>query len=143
MDAANGLIAVWLDVPADREEEFNAWYDLEHLAQVVALPGFTSARRYRCDDAPLKYLAWYDTANEKVETGPHFQRLIAEPTPWSRRMRKFYGDRRERFNFKLMRDVGKAPERDTPGSISCTPISRIISSPNTTSGTTRSTCRAS
>jgi hypothetical protein len=112
--AAQGLITVWLDVPAEREEEFNAWYDLEHLEQVVALPGFLSARRYRCDEAPLKYLAWYDTADEKVEAGPHFQRLVAEPTPWSQRMRKLYGDRRERFNFQLMRDVGKVPDQDTP-----------------------------
>ena len=112
--AAQGLITVWLDVPAEREEEFNAWYDLEHLAQVVALPGFVSARRYRCDEAPLKYLAWYDTVDEKVETGPEFQRLVAEPTPWSQRMRRLYGDKRERFNFRLMRDVGQVPDQDTP-----------------------------
>ena len=114
MSAAGGLIAVWLDVPADREEEFNDWYNLEHLDQVTALPGFAAGRRYRCDDAPLKYLAWYDTVDENVEPGPDFQRLIAEPTPWSCRMRKLYGDRRERFNFRLMRDVGRVPERDTP-----------------------------
>ena len=113
-NAANGLITVWLDVPPDREEEFNAWYDLEHLAQVVALPGFVSARRYRCDDAPLKYLAWYDTADEMVEPGSDFQRIVAEPTPWSRRMRALYGDRRERFNLRLMRDVGHVPDQDTP-----------------------------
>ena len=58
MSAAQGLINVWLDVPREREEEFNAWYDLEHLEQVVALPGFVSARRYRCDEAPIRYLAW-------------------------------------------------------------------------------------
>ena len=112
--SAQGLIAVWLDVASDREEEFNAWYDLEHLAQVVALPGFVRGRRYRCDEAPLRYLAWYDTVDEKVETGEAFQRLIAEPTPWSQRMRRLYGDKRERFNFRLMRDVGQAPDRDTP-----------------------------
>jgi hypothetical protein len=114
MSAAQGLITVWLDVPVGREEEFNAWYDLEHLRQVVALPGFVSGRRYRCDEAPLKYLAWYDTADETVETGHAFRRLIAEPTPWSRRMRKLYGERRERFNFRLMRDVGTVPAGDTP-----------------------------
>ena len=114
MGPAHGLIAVWLDVPPHREEELNAWYDLEHLAQVVALPGFVSARRYRCDEAPLKYLAWYDTLDERVEPGPDFQRLVAEPTPWSQRMRRLYGERRERFNFRLMRDVGEARSEDTP-----------------------------
>ena len=57
MSAANGLIAVWLDVPAEREEEFNDWYNLEHLPQVVGLPGFIGG-------APLKYLAW----TEKVRS---------------------------------------------------------------------------
>ena len=114
MSPAGGLIAVWLDVPPEREEEFNDWYDLEHLAQVVALPGFVSARRYRCDEAPLKFLAWYDTVDANVEPGPHFQQLVARPTPWSQRMRRLYGDRRERFNFRLMRDVGRAAAADTP-----------------------------
>ena len=114
MSVANGLITVWLDVEPEREEEFNDWYNREHLAQVVGLPGFVGGRRYRCDAAPLKYLAWYDTVDENVEPGADFQRLIAEPTPWSRRMRKLYGDRRERFNFRLMRDVGRVPAQDTP-----------------------------
>jgi hypothetical protein len=114
MGAAMGLIAVWLDVAADRQEEFNDWYNLEHLAQVVALRGFVNGRRYRCNEAPLRYLAWYDTVDETVEPGPEFQRLVAEPTPWSRRMRRLYGERRERFNFRLMRDVGRVPAEDTP-----------------------------
>jgi hypothetical protein len=111
---ANGLITVWLDVPPEREEEFNDWYNLEHLPQVARLPGFVSARRYYCGEGPLKYLAWYDTVDETVESGPDFQRLVAEPTPWSRRMRRFYGEKRERFNLRLMCDVGRVPGIDTP-----------------------------
>jgi hypothetical protein len=101
-------------VPPDREEEFNDWYDREHLAQVVALPGFVSARRYKVDDAPLKYLAWYDTVDQTIEAAADFQGLIAKPTPWSQRMRRFYGDKREPMNFRLMRDVGRVPAEDTP-----------------------------
>jgi len=111
---ANALITVWLDVAPEREEEFNDWYLLEHIPQVVGLPGFVSGRRYRADDAPLKYLAWYDTADEAVETGPDFQRIVSHPTPWSQRMRRFYGENRERMNFRLMCDVGRVPEQDTP-----------------------------
>lgn len=111
---ANALITVWLDVAPEREEEFNDWYQLEHIPQVVGLPGFVSGRRYKADDAPLKYLAWYDTADESVETGPDFQRIVSHPTPWSQRMRRFYGENRERMNFRLMCDVGSVPEQDTP-----------------------------
>lgn len=114
MDAARGLITVWLNVAAEHERELNDWYKKEHLKQVVALPGFIRARRYAVEDAPLKYLAWYETVDENVEPGPHFQKVIAQPTEWSQRMRMLYGEQRERFNFRLMRDVGRVAETDTP-----------------------------
>ena len=114
MPESRGLITVWLDVPADREDEFNDWYNLEHLRQVVALPGFVRARRYRVDDAPLRYLAWYETADERVEPARDFQAVVEKPTPWSQRMRRLYGDKRERMNFRLMRDVGCVSDADTP-----------------------------
>lgn len=114
MADSQGLITVWLDVPEAREDEFNDWYNLEHLSQVVSLPGFVSARRYKVDDAPLKYLAWYDTVDETIEAAADFQGIVRNPTPWSQRMRSLYGEKRERMNFRLMRDVGRVPEQDTP-----------------------------
>jgi hypothetical protein len=114
MPDAQGLITVWLDVAPQHEEEFNDWYNLEHLRQVVALPGFVRARRYRVEDAPLKYLAWYETSDETIEGGAGFQHVVQNPTPWSQRMRRLYGDNRERMNFRLMCDVGHAAPADTP-----------------------------
>ena len=114
MSEAKGLINVWLNVHAQHEDELNDWYNLEHLRQVVALPGFVSAPRYSVDDAPLKYLAWYETTNESIEPGRGFQSIVERPTPWSQRMRKLYGEQRERMNFRLMRDVGRVPDEDTP-----------------------------
>jgi len=109
-----GLITVWLNVPPEHEDELNSWYDEEHLAEVVSLPGFVRARRFHVDDAPLKYLAWYETADEKVEPAADFQRVVQHPTPRSQRMRALYGENRERMNFRLMRDVGKIDSTDTP-----------------------------
>ena len=113
MTQAKGLITVWLNVAPDREEELNDWYNAEHLRQVVALPGFVLGRRYSVDDAPLKYLAWYETVDETIESGPDFQRLVAQPTPWTQRMRTLYGTQNERMNFRLMRDVGRVTQPDT------------------------------
>ena len=111
---ARGLFTVWLDVPPEREEEFNDWYNREHLNQLVALPGFTGARRYFSAEGGLRYLAWYETVDETVEQGPAFNHVVAHPTGWSSRIRTFYGDQRERMNFRLMRDVGTIPAEDTP-----------------------------
>jgi hypothetical protein len=49
------------------EEEFNTWYDA-HLAEILTIPGFVSARRYEMqplvvgsEDAPnYRYLALYE-----------------------------------------------------------------------------------
>jgi len=114
MTQANGLITVRLHTAPEYDEEFNDWYNLEHLPQVVALPGFVRARRYFCDSADIRYLAWYETVDEQVETGPHFQSIVTQPTPWSRRLRKLYADHRERMNFKLMCEVGSMPSPDAP-----------------------------
>src|SRR4051812_39535274 len=80
MTDAQGLITVWLNVPPEHDEEFNDWYNLEHLRQVVALPGFVRARRYSVDDAALKYLAWHETVDESVESGRDFQGIVEKPT---------------------------------------------------------------
>lgn len=114
MTPANGLITVRLHTAPEHEGEFNDWYNLEHIPQVVALPGFVRARRYHCESADIRYLAWYETVDEQVEAGAHFQGLVAQPTPWSLRMRKLYGNNRERMNFKLMCEVGAPPSPDAP-----------------------------
>lgn len=107
---AGGLITVRLDVAAAHDEEFNDWYSLEHVPQLTALPGFVRTRRYFSEKADIRYLAWYETADETIEAAKDFQHIVANPTPWSLRMRKLYGEKRERMNFKLMCEVGGTPD---------------------------------
>ncbi len=42
------------------EEEFNAWYDTQHLPDLLALPGFLDAGRYEAVKGGPKYLAVYE-----------------------------------------------------------------------------------
>jgi len=112
MPAAKGLVTVWLHVPPEREEEFNAWYNLEHIAQVVNIPGFTAARRYAADGQVPKYLAWYEAVDEHVEPGPGFTQIVQHPTPWSLRIRRFYGENRFRNNYRMVSSFGTAPTPD-------------------------------
>ena len=111
---AGGLITVRLDVAPEHDAEFNDWYTLEHVPQLTALPGFARTRCYFCDKADIRYLAWYETAGQDVEAAKDFQHIVANPTPWSQRMRKLYGDQRERMNFQLMCEVGSTPSPDAP-----------------------------
>ena len=110
---AEALITVWLEASAGHEDELNDWYDTEHVPQVASLPGIVNARRYRAR-GQLKYLAWYDAADENVEGGSGFQRITSRPTPWAQRMRRLHGGDGERMNFRLMCDVGRVLDQDTP-----------------------------
>jgi hypothetical protein len=106
MPQASGLITVRLGpTRPEYEGEFNDWYDLEHVPQLTALPGFVRTRRYFCEKSDIRYLAWYETADETVEAAADFQHIVAHPTPWSLRMRTLYENNRERMNFKLMCDA--------------------------------------
>jgi hypothetical protein len=50
--------------PADpaREDEFNQWYGQTHLPEVLSVPGFVAARRYKVHggEADRPYLAVYE-----------------------------------------------------------------------------------
>ena len=41
-----GLMMVAADIPADKEEEFNKWYQEEHLQELMSVPGILNAARY-------------------------------------------------------------------------------------------------
>lgn len=109
-----GLITAWTHVAPEREEELNDWYNLEHFPLVLRVPGVLRGRRYRIDEGPLRYMVWYELSDAKVEAGPDFQYIVENPTPWSQRMRRLYGENRERMTFRLMRDVRKDPVKAMP-----------------------------
>jgi hypothetical protein len=49
-------------VSREREDELNQWYDGTHIPELLAVPGFVSARRYRRvdEDGAAEYLAVYE-----------------------------------------------------------------------------------
>jgi hypothetical protein len=82
-----GLLLTITEPPAAMEEEFNAWYDTEHLAERLSIPGFRSARRWVADGAPGegRYLATYELESRRVLDSPEYLRYFNNQTPWSRR----------------------------------------------------------
>jgi hypothetical protein len=79
------LLMVWADVPADKEEEFNRWYNEEHLAERLAVPGFLSGARYEAVESGPKHLACYELENAAVMESAAYKRVQAKPTAWTRR----------------------------------------------------------
>lgn len=83
-----GLLLTLTEPPSDMEEEFNAWYDDEHMAERLSIPGFISARRWQRDCAPKegRYLATYELSSPEVLETPEYLAHVGDnQTPWSKR----------------------------------------------------------
>ena len=75
------------------EEDFNAWYDREHLAGLAAVPGTVRARRFRSFHGHPRYRACYDLTHPETLCSPPW--LAVRGTPWSDRVRpSFFNTRR-------------------------------------------------
>jgi hypothetical protein len=80
-----GLLMVWADVPADKEADFNRWYNEEHLAERLAVPGFLSAARYEAVKGGPKHLAVYEVESPAVLESAAYKKVSDNPTPWTQR----------------------------------------------------------
>ena len=80
-----GLLMVWADVPADKEPDFNRWYNEEHLAERLTVPGFLSGARYEAVKGGPKHLAVYELENAAVMESPAYKKVSTNPTPWTQR----------------------------------------------------------
>ena len=80
------LLMVWTDVPADKEEEFNRWYNEEHLPERMAIPGFLSGARYEAVKGGPKHLAYYELENAAVLQSDAYTKVSKNPTPWTRKI---------------------------------------------------------
>jgi len=66
------------------EEEFNPWYNTEHLPELLAIPSVLVAARYVATKGGPKYLAAYELASIDVLQPPEFKNRPR--TPWGRRV---------------------------------------------------------
>lgn len=82
-----GLLLVMIDVDPEHEEEFNRWYNEEHLPERLSCPGFLSGRRFVALEGGPKYLALYDLENPEVLQSESYQKIFG-PSEWTKRISK-------------------------------------------------------
>lgn len=92
------VFVVGHDVPQNYEEEFNAWYNTEHLPAILKVQGVVSGRRFKLlesgmpgDDRkhlPPTYLSVYDIESPGVLESTGF--VQAASTPWTKWVRSWY-----------------------------------------------------
>jgi hypothetical protein len=79
-----GLLMVWVDVPADKDDEFNRWYNEEHLQELLSIPGVLNAARYEAVRSGPKHLACYELESPDVVESDAFKNR--KPSEWAQRI---------------------------------------------------------
>ncbi len=80
---AMGELFIWTDIDPAHEDDFNQWYDREHMAERAGIAGFSWARRYRTQQGDRRYLALYRTQSMNVFFSPEYRKAFEHQTPWS------------------------------------------------------------
>lgn len=80
---APGELFIWTDIAPEHEQDFNQWYEREHMAERAAIPGFQWSRRYVRQVAGRKYLALYRTESLRVFGTAEYKKAFEQQTDWS------------------------------------------------------------
>ena len=83
-----GFLLVFMNPPPAFDEEFNAWYDSEHIPERLSVPGVLTGLRYIniAGGAP-RYLAMYDLERfEVLETPAYLRVAFDNSSPWTKRV---------------------------------------------------------
>ena len=79
------LMMVSADIPADQEEEFNRWYNEEHLKDLLAVPGILDGARYEATKSGPKHMAVYELESANV-INTDAMKALRPFTEWGQRM---------------------------------------------------------
>src|SRR5712691_12198171 len=83
---AKGILIAAMDFSAAAEDEFHDWYDLEHIPERLAIPGFLNAQRWIGVEDPKVSLATYDLDEVGVLQSPLYAAIAgANSSPWTKR----------------------------------------------------------
>jgi len=92
------ILAAGYDVPTNKEEEFNVWYNTDHIPALLRVPGIVTARRFLAVETQLppragriksspKYVMLCDLESRDVLYSEAF--LREANSPWSRMVRRW------------------------------------------------------
>lgn len=80
------LLMVYVDIDPEHNADFNAWYNEEHVPDLLQLPGFLNAARYEATLGGPRYLACYELESVAAMESEAFQAYLETPSEWSQRI---------------------------------------------------------
>jgi hypothetical protein len=79
-----GILAIFNNVASGREAEFEEWFQHEHLAERLAVPGFLLGRRHEVVSGQPRYFNFYVTQSAEVLKSAAYLDRLNNPTPMTR-----------------------------------------------------------
>jgi len=84
---AKGVLIAAMDFSNVAEDEFNDWYDTEHIPERQRVPGFLICQRWIGAENPKQSVATYDLESLAVLQSPGYRAIGGENlSPWSKRL---------------------------------------------------------
>jgi hypothetical protein len=83
-EAVLGILAIFNNVAAGREPEFEEWFQHEHLAERIVVPGFLLGRRHEAVRGQPRYFNFYLTQSADVLKSKAYLTRLDHPTPMTR-----------------------------------------------------------
>jgi len=84
--AQPGILAIFNDCRAGREDEFDAWFQGEHLEERLAVPGFLFGRRHQALSGSAGYFNFYLVESPDVLASKPYLERLDNPTPMTKRI---------------------------------------------------------
>ena len=81
-----GILAIFNDCRAGRDDEFNAWFQGEHLQERLAIPGFLFGRRHQAISGGYGYFNFYLVESPDVLMSKPYLERLDSPTPMTKRI---------------------------------------------------------
>src|SRR4029079_11403781 len=81
-----GILAIFNDCRAGRDDEFNAWFQGEHLQERLAIPGFLFGRRHQAISGGYGYFTCYLVESPDVLMSKPYLERLDNPTPMTKRI---------------------------------------------------------
>ncbi len=82
------LVMVHIDIKPGMEEEFNRWYNEEHIPNLLGVPGVLWAKRAINTGKGPKYIAVYEHENIDVQRSEAYRKAVH--TEWTKRIEPYF-----------------------------------------------------
>src|SRR5262245_8465416 len=83
-DTFPGILSIFNNVAPGREAEFEEWFQHEHLAERIAVPGFLLGRRHEAVSGQPRFFNFYLTQSSDVLNSAAYLARLDAPSPMTR-----------------------------------------------------------